>query len=191
MFRHGTELARVLTVKEEDSAVISTMSRDQFIAACPVRFVEDVGDNKTRPAPPPTDVLQHVYLTPPDLPLPYLAGVTRVPTFGADGSMQNEPGYSHASMSHYVAPVGLVIPPVGEWGGNLRDMQVARAKRLLVHELLADFPFDGWDRTRIMTAYSSDEGEKLPASLLNAIALLLTPLCSPYDPRANTYDSGQ
>lgn len=174
LFRHGTELARIVQVSEEDSAKIQILNLDQFSAALPVHF-EKKKDKRLESAPPPVEVAKKVYHTP-NLPLPYLAALTRFPTFGEDGSLQTEPGYSTTTQTFYAPPVGMDIPAVGGWGSEgARQRDVAKARRLLVEELLADFPFDGWNRDRIMDAFHGRSGERLPASLMNALAILVTP----------------
>lgn len=175
IFRFGTELAQIITVAEEDTATIQVLNLDQFTAAIPIQF-EKKTDKKLTSAPPPLEVVKKVYNTP-NLPLPYLAGLTRFPTFGEDGSLHSEPGYSKATGTFYVPPVDLDIPALGGWQDNgARQRDLAEAKRLLVEELLADFPFDGWSRERIMAAFNGQSNEGLPASLLNALAIPLTVL---------------
>jgi hypothetical protein len=84
---------------------------------------------------------------------PPLAGVTQIPVFRADGSLQDTPGYDPATRLVYDPPVDLVIPPVSR-----APSVVERAAALaLIDEMLWDFPFAG------------------PAERQNAIALFLQP----------------
>jgi len=174
LFRHGSEVARIVTVFEEDSAAIQTLNLDQFMAAVPVHF-DRKKDKKLESASIPLDVAKKVYNSP-DLPLPYLSGMTRFPVFGEDGALQNEAGYSKETMTYYAPPVGLEIPAVGGWHSEAaRKRDLEKAKRILIEELLADFPFDGWSRTKIVASFEGRTAEPLPPSLFNALAVLLTP----------------
>jgi hypothetical protein len=70
--------------------------------------------------------------------LPILTRITECPTFAPDGSLQTAPGYHAANQTYYAPPSGLEIPPVP---ASPTAADVAEAKRLVLDELLADFPF--------------------------------------------------
>jgi hypothetical protein len=70
---------------------------------------------------------------------PVLEQVVSMPFFAADGTLVNEPGYSAAGRVWHEPVPGLLIPPVPK---HPSDMDLARAKRLLLKDMLGDFPFE-------------------------------------------------
>lgn len=111
------------------------------------------GKPTRKPAMPPVDVVRDILATP-NLPLPVLSRLIEVPVFAPGGSLQVEPGYNAATQCYYHPAEGFSLPPVSEQPSS---DEVARARKLLVDDLLGDFPFTG-------------DAEKA-----NAIALLLLP----------------
>jgi hypothetical protein len=105
------------------------------------------------PVPPPEAVAQAMLERPhPDL--PPLRGVVRVPIITEEGIIAT-PGYHATTGLYYLPGPGLEeIPPVPD---QPTAEDVVEAKRLLLEELLGDFPFD------------------CPASRAGAVAMLLTP----------------
>jgi hypothetical protein len=106
-------------------------------------------DGKRTHVSPPGDVVR-------DLPalgewphFPPLAGVVNCPTFGAGGELHDEPGYSPATSLYYA---NYIAHPT---------LTAAEGRRLLLDELLGDFPF------------------KDDASKAHAVALLLLPFVRP------------
>lgn len=69
-------------------------------------------------------------------PLPPLDRIVSSPVFGADGSLQTEPGYHAASRTYYAGD--LVLRPVPD---QPTDAEVGEARDWLLNELLVDFPF--------------------------------------------------
>ena len=105
------------------------------------------------PVPPPEAVAQAM-LERPHQGLPVLRGVVRVPVV-TEGGIIDTPGYDAATGLYYTPGPGLEeMPPVPE---EPTEEDVAEAKRLLMEELMPDFPYDG------------------QASRAGAVAMLLTP----------------
>ena len=179
LFRHGTSIAKVVTVSEEDMASIQILDCDGLTAAFPAKFRMRVGENSFRNIAPPREVMMNLHKRAPELRmLPYLSGIVRVPVFGERGQLHTTPGYDPTSRVFYAPPADLYIPPVGDWrDAGARERDVSEAKRLIVEELLGDFRFDGWHRTRIMDSFFGKSDEPLPASIMNAVGLLLEPFC--------------
>lgn len=177
LFRHGTEIARVRKIEEEDSTAIEILDAKglrayvSFLAP----FYEPKGEDAVRNVAAPIDVIEHLYIRP-DLPLPYLSNVVRIPTFSPDGALIQTAGYNRAGMVYYAPPLGLTIPHVSR---NVSATELAEAKYLLICEVLADFPFDGLSRREIVDRASGKADLPPPSSLMNAIGLLLQPFCHP------------
>ncbi|HUS52655.1 MAG TPA: hypothetical protein VMY41_01445, partial [Thermohalobaculum sp.] len=138
-------------------------------------FYEPKGEDAVRNIAAPIDVTEHLYIRP-DLPFPYLSGVVRIPTFSADGELIQSEGYNRAEKVYYAPPLGLTIPSVSR---KVSAADLAEAKRLLICDVLADFPFDGLSRKEIVDRASGKAELPPPASLMNAIGLLLQPFCHP------------
>ncbi len=119
------------------------------------RRQRDDGETYFTPKHPPTSlVLDFLSLGSwPDL--PPLTGITTAPTVAPDGTLELNPGY-HSATRLFYHDDGLVLGDT-----EPTDTNVDAAKRLLIEDLLGDFPFDG------------------TASLANALALLLLPFVRP------------
>jgi hypothetical protein len=102
---------------------------------------------------PPVHVVRDMLATPAQ-PLPTLVSIIEAPTFAPDGSLHDQPGYSAASRAYYAPAAGFAPPAVP---ARPTAADIARAKILLLDELLGDFPF-------------VDEAEQA-----HAVALLLLP----------------
>lgn len=100
-----------------------------------------------KPAKPPLDVVKDM-LAAPEYPLPELKRIVHVPVFAPSGELSLKPGYHEAGRTYYV-PGELKLPA--------EFPTVEEARRLILDELIVDFPF----------AMESDRA--------NAVALLLTP----------------
>lgn len=97
-----------------------------------------VGDNARQVASSPSrDVVRDVLATP-DIPLPVLTRVVEAPVFAADGTLQTAPGYHAASRTYYRPAPGFALPEVPK---HPSAADIAEARRLIVDELLGDFPF--------------------------------------------------
>jgi hypothetical protein len=102
--------------------------------------------------------------------LPELSGgVVTTPFYAADGSLVIEPGY-HAGAKVYLAPTpGLVVPRVS---GNPTAEEVDKAKRLLIEDVLADFPLGGMTRAEIVAATGEAN-----APIAHTLGYMLLPFC--------------
>jgi len=89
----------------------------------------------------------------PDHKLPSIRRIVRTPVFTASGELITTAGY-HACAKLYYEPPNFTIPPIP---GKPTAANIAEAKRLLLDDLLVDFPFVS------------------PADQANAIALALLP----------------
>lgn len=99
-------------------------------------------------ARPPGDLAGNI-LASTNLPFPGLDRITRVPVFGVDGVLVNAPGYHEGSRLYYAPSEGLAVPevPVAP-----RPEDLARAKDLILEDLLIDFPFaDDADRAHAIS----------------------------------------
>ena len=102
------------------------------------------------------DVYRHI-LAQPTWDLPRLDTVLRNPAFAPDGSLIDRDGY-YPDLATWTDLGGFVVPAVPE---NPTQGDLDRARSLLIHEMLGDFPF-------------ADQG-----SLAHAVALALLPFVRP------------
>jgi hypothetical protein len=105
-------------------------------------------------APPPRDVVNDLASLPDWEQIPIINAVVECPVFAAGGELVSEPGYHPEARLWYHAMTGFTIPPVP---GQPTAEDIARARSLLLDDLLGDFPFQG------------------QASRANALAALLLP----------------
>jgi hypothetical protein len=101
---------------------------------------------------PPMEVVKDLVALPGWPGVPPIRTVVNCPVFTRDGELVDRPGYHAGGQVWYDPTPGLMIPPVAE---RPTAEDVARARTLIVDELLGDFPFVG------------------DASKANAVALLL------------------
>ncbi len=87
------------------------------------------------PARPPKDVVEDMEAL--EKPLPRLRGIVGTPTFASDGTLDSTTGYQGATCLYY-EPIGEAVPPVPD-GPDETDIK--RAKQIIGHEWLGDFPF--------------------------------------------------
>lgn len=87
--------------------------------------------------PPSRDTARDMLVNP-DPALPRLESLLRTPTFGKDAALITAPGYHRADALWMFADQSLDVPEVPIHPG---EEQIARAKALLLDELLVDFPF--------------------------------------------------
>jgi Toprim domain-containing protein len=76
----------------------------------------------------------------PKIPLPVLSGIVESPVFSADGQLQTTPGYNLSTKTYFDASSGVIIPPVSD---QPSPTEVAEARRIILVEILGDFPFIG------------------------------------------------
>lgn len=183
LFRYGTELGRVRSLKEEGTTDIEIIGKDAFrgILTRASSFYLAESDESMRGVPAPFDVTADLFATQ-DLPLPYLQKVTVSPSFDADGNLLDRPGYHPAAYAYYAPPEGFVMPRVS---ATPSGAELLEAKKIIISDYLGDFPFDGYSRREIevsMGVAVPKDGEEVrnpPASLLSFLAFLLqTPVRS-------------
>ena len=111
-------------------------------------FKHDRGGNEV-PALPPVHVARNL-LVDPDLQLLPLTGVTSVPHFAPDGHLILEPGYDVGTGMIYQPPAGF---SVGRVPDTPSPLAVELAKKVLLDQLMGDFPFVGEaDRAHALSA---------------------------------------
>ena len=133
-FRHGRRPVRIETDDVRVPVVVElTPDRLRHHLARFATFTND----KDRPVPPPLELVKDVLATP-NMPLPILHSIVETPVFAADGSLPCTPGYHRATRAYYMPPDGLQLPMVPD--APTAD-DVARARALILDDLLVDFPF--------------------------------------------------
>jgi hypothetical protein len=161
LFQRGGALVRVRVDPQTDNPYLETLGVDALrgvLARAATWYVE-------RPAKggpvrvgvsPPNDVVKDLLTLPgwPAAIIPPLVEVVECPTFAADGTLIDQPGYCAATRLWYRPAPGLVVPPVP---AAPQKRSVGLATCLLLNDLMRDFPF-------------ADQ-----ASRANALALLLLP----------------
>lgn len=106
--------------------------------------------------PPPLDFVRDLLASPDwdERAFPTLKGVVTCPYFSANGKLVTTKGYDRESRLWYEPDAGFHLPEIPD---TPTEAHVAEAKRLIVSELLHDFPF------------------QTEADRTNAVAYLLTP----------------
>jgi putative DNA primase/helicase len=138
IFRFGGGLSRIDT--GDDGAVTAqSLTPDRLrhhLARMAGWYRRERGGRRRRDALPPLHVV-HDMLACPDPPVPRLSRIVGAPVFAQDGSLRTTPGYDPNSQTYLASDVlgGESVPrePTGA--------DVERANRLIVEELLGDFPF--------------------------------------------------
>jgi hypothetical protein len=150
LFRYGGALVRI----EPDDAgrpALRELNRDRLrhtLVRSAYWYREE--DDIRRPARPPSDLAGDLLAGPaPDLPV--LTRIVEAPVLAPDGSIASEEGY-HPGARVYIASGGL---SPGALPRSVSGAELEAARRLLLEELLGDFPFVG------------------PADRAHAMALLL------------------
>lgn len=157
LFRHGGFPARIET-DDDGAPLVRTLTENRLrhvLARAARWYIPRRRDGETLrvPALPPLTLVRDM-LARPDLPLPPLTRIVEAPIFAPDGTLQLLPGYHPASRTYYATAPGFRVPAIPE---HPTDVDIIRARRLLLEELLGDFPFVG------------------DAERAHAIALLLLP----------------
>lgn len=155
IFLYGGMVAR-LEPDERGAPILRQLSEDRArhaLARSATYFAIDK-KNVRHAALPPTYVVKDILATP-ELPLPALTRIVEVPTYSADGELNETPGYHTGSQTFYAPAAGFSLPPIPE---NPTAEDVNDARSLIVDELLGGFPFVG------------------QAEIANAAALFLDPL---------------
>lgn len=143
IFRFAAQPTRVVQ-DDHGACIMERLGVDEFrhyMARVATWVAEKVvfGKRSTRAVHPPIAVIRDM-LAHPEPPLPRLVRVVEVPIFTKAGTVIVRPGYDAASGILYAPPKDLAVPAVPE---QPSDADIARARALLVDELLADFPFTG------------------------------------------------
>ncbi|MBI4902885.1 MAG: hypothetical protein HY820_04570 [Acidobacteria bacterium] len=128
-------------------------------------------------APPSRDTARDMLVNP-DPELPPLDSVVRTPTFGKDATLITSPGYHRADALWMFRDDSLEIPDVP---ADPTREQVARARALLVDELLVDFPF----------VKESDRAHAIAAVLLPFLRRMISGLAPIHLIEAPTQGSGK
>lgn len=138
MFRHGGLPVR-LGEDETGRPVFEILTIDRMrhvvarAAPWKSRRVDRHGKVVEKDVPPPLDVIKDILATPADkMPLPVVTGIVEVPTFAADGTLCDRPGYNPENRTYYAPPPGLVIPKIPE---RPTEEDVRRARELLMEPI--------------------------------------------------------
>lgn len=129
------------------------------------RFVRTVGEDQDAiGVSAPDDVVRYLYNDDYGK-YPDLRGLVTSPIFTKDGSLLTTPGYDWHSKLYYKPDVALSVPevPMTPTAEDVRE-----AKRLLIEEVLADFPLGAKTRPEIV------ESEDIPA-VANVMGMILLP----------------
>jgi DNA primase len=137
----------------------------------------NVTEEAVTAAPPSRDTARDMLVNP-DPGLPPLESVVRTPTFGKGATLITAPGYHRADALWLFKDDSLNIPEVP---ANPSDEQVARARSLLLEDLLVDFPF----------VRDSDRAHAIAAILLPFLRRMIDGLAPIHLIEAPTQGSGK
>ncbi len=157
VFVRGGQLARV-QVDENNRAAITGLTPPMLrgnLARC-ANFISTSEKRGVVPIAPPKDVVEDLLALPEWPAVPPLAGLVTAPVFAADGRLETHPGYHASARLFYHETCPFPIPDTAPTPEN-----IARAKALILDDLLGDFPFAD------------------AASRAHAVALLLLPFVRP------------
>ena len=156
---------RLITLRDQMNAVLRPHTR----------WRKPLYDGETRVCAMPEDVLRAIYQ---DFEfadtLPELLSVVATPFFDRDGNLVNEDGY-HPGARVILSSGGLEVPRVS---AEPTPEEVMEARRLIVEEILADFPLAGLNRAEIMATLDREgdgpasEGEH---AVTHAVAMAILP----------------
>jgi hypothetical protein len=170
---HYMEGLCLIRENSEGHARIKTIDRDGFAhhLNTTAKFLKKQGeDDALIDISAPDDVVKHLFSS--DFSTyPELRGVVTTPIFTKAGALLDTPGYDRNSKLFYCPDQNLVVRAVAD-KPTMED--VAEAKRLLISEVLADFPLGGFVRSQIEEQCLSPEGEGVPA-VANVMAMILLP----------------
>jgi len=141
LFRFGGVPVRVEVADDDAVPVAQQLTEDRLgheLARSATWFKETERDG-TKSASPPTRMIRDM-LAAPSYPLPPLLSIVQTPVFAPDGSLHAEAGYHAAGRTYYAPVPGFVVPPVPD---RPTSDDVARARSLIVDDLLGEFPFVG------------------------------------------------
>jgi putative DNA primase/helicase len=135
LFRRGAERLRLIHTPFMTEALTADRLLYELGRAASW-FKIDKATGQSLPALVPAHVVKDL-LASPEVPLPELSRITRVPVFAPDGSLQTQAGYHPRSHTYFYPEAGLSLREVPEHPG---DDDVAAAKAAL-HRIMQDFPF--------------------------------------------------
>lgn len=133
------------------------------------KYKKRVGeDGNTMQVSAPDDVVKYLFAADYGT-YPELRGVVATPIYTKDGSLLITEGYDWNSRLYYKADANLHVRSVSETPTKL---EVEEAKRLLISEILADFPLGGHDRADIERMCLTEDGDGIPA-VANVLSMVL------------------
>jgi len=158
--------------KNQKTATIKTLNYDGLatVLASRIKYeqTKKMGDDYVDVSvAPPLDAVKNIAHRPPEFALS-LTGVVRAPFYTADGVRVDDPGYHEDAEVFYLPPAGFIVPTVADAPS---DDDVRRALRLIIEEVLADFPLGGYSREEIIERCQPG-GEGVPA-VANLVAMIL------------------
>ncbi|QJA43099.1 hypothetical protein [Phaeobacter phage MD18] len=168
---HYMENLCVIRENSEGHARMRFLDKDGFanFLNTIARFVRVSGeDQSSMGVSAPNDVVSHLYADDYGQ-YPDLRGLVTTPTFTRSGALLTEPGYDWSSKLYYKPDATLSVKKVSAKPGA---DEVYEAKRLLIEEILADFPLGALSRPEIVE--KALKGEGVPA-VTNMMALILLP----------------
>jgi hypothetical protein len=182
LYRYGEELARLHHTPEEGSLRAEMVNKDGLraeINRC-CKFEKTKQDESYQGVSAPMDVVSDVYQNT-SLPLPYLRQIGTYPVFDENVNLIATDGYHSNAYLYLRLPDNLQMQHVSE---QPNTAEIAEAKRILIEEYLADFPFDGYSRQEILIACgihpaNGEAAKPVPPSLLSLLAFLLQPILRP------------
>jgi hypothetical protein len=137
LFTYGEMPARI-EVNDEGTTVIAPLDTAGMVYEIAERVRPCKMVNHQKVVVPPPALLVQNYLARRQRGLPHLRGTTDVPVFAPNGELVTTAGYDVRTKLYYVRTAQLPIPDVPPSPG---EADVAHAKKLLMDELLGDFPF--------------------------------------------------
>ena len=139
LFHHAGEPVKLVLADRQPPLLAPMRSADvQCELAYAARWFEQRADGTSHAIYPPAPVV-HAVAGRLGQCLPPLRQVVRVPTFGQEWRLLDQPGY-HAADQVYYHPDHGPLPPLAP---HPDCDAVAEARRLICDELLGDFPFAG------------------------------------------------
>lgn len=139
LFRFGGVPVRVEGNDDDAVPVAQTLTEDRLSheLARSADWYKATQRGDQKPASPPTRMIKDM-LAAPSYPLPALVSIVQTPVFAPDGSLQLKPGYHEAAKSFYAPAPGFRAHTVSN---KPNQEEINRAKRLIVDDLLGEFPF--------------------------------------------------
>lgn len=180
MFRRGNTIVSIWTDPVTMETRMLTLDLRTFTAKvnliAPFRKSYQAGDAVGyQGVSMPLDVAIQLFVH--DLDIPLLNELVSVPVFTKDGKLISAPGLHRESGYYYAKSPGVAMPRIPH---RVTPADVKEAIRILVEELLGDFELDGVSRSDIVqAALGGDVDNPPPASLLNAIGLLIEQFVRP------------